>query len=393
MGPDPTDGGELSISDDADVLDRLAPEWERLVGALSETNSIFASPQWGRTWWAYFGRDRKLNLAIARRAGALVAVAPLCTRRRGGIRIREFLGSEERDVGSILVAGDDDALAARLVRVVLDDDGWDFLDLWGIVAGSTTAAALSGGLAASGVAHEIVPMTLNPVLDLRSDTWAASASRSMLRDLARQRRALERQGNLVLVFPKTLDEVESAMDDLRTHHIERWRRVGEMSLLRLDDYFAWIRGLSLDAWRQGWLYLPRLLLDGRLVAVGLYLLYRRRLFYWMGAHGSDFARYSPNQLLMRAVVDDIRSSGSADVLDFGSGGEPYKLRWTETSLQLVRVMAWRGYRGQVAHFWQGRVRPWAWAHQDLTRPMRRWRQLRRLLTAKGRRDRPTISPQ
>jgi CelD/BcsL family acetyltransferase involved in cellulose biosynthesis len=197
----------------------------------------------------------------------------------------------------------------------------------------------------------------------------------------------------VLVFPKTLDEVESAMDDLRTHHIERWRRVGEMSLLRLDDYFAWIRGLSLDAWRQGWLYLPRLLLDGRLVAVGLYLLYRRRLFYWMGAHGSDFARYSPNQLLMRAVVDDIRSSGAADVLDFGSGGEPYKLRWTETSLQLVRVMAWRGYRGQVAHFWQGRVRPWAWAHQDLTRPMRRWRQLRRLLTAKGRRDPPTISPQ
>jgi len=156
-------------------------------------------PQWGRTWWAYFGRDRKLNLAIARRAGALVAVAPLCTRRRGRESASASSSAPRRGTSEASSSqGTTTPLQPAFVRVVLDDDGWDFLDLWGIVAGRRPRRALSGALAASGVPHEIVPMTLNPVLDLRSDTWAASASRSMLRDLARQRRALERQGTFVL---------------------------------------------------------------------------------------------------------------------------------------------------------------------------------------------------
>jgi CelD/BcsL family acetyltransferase involved in cellulose biosynthesis len=386
------DGAELSVRDDPGALAEVFSEWARLLESIPE-HSIFASPEWIRTWWEFFGHDRRPHVAAARRGDKLLALAPLCTKQRWGIRIREFIGSEESDVGSLLLAPGAEDLAERLVRLVLDQDDWDLIDLWGVVAGSPTAVALGDALAAEGVDYELVPMTLNPVLDLRSEAWAASASRPMLRDLARQRRMLGRVGKLDLVFPSDVDEVETALERLRVLHIERWRRLGEMSPLQLDDYWAWVRGVALDSWREGWLYFPRLVIDGGLVATGLYLLYRRRLFYWVGAHESEFARRSPNQLLTLAVIEDVRSSGRADVLDFGSGGEPYKLRWTQSASPLLRVMAWRGHRGRLAHFWQGRVRPWAWAHQDLTRPMRRWRQLRRLLTAKGRRDRPTISQQ
>jgi hypothetical protein len=36
-------------------------------------------------------------------------------------------------------------------------------------------------------------------------------------------------------------------------------------------------------------------------------------------------------------------------------------------------MAWRGLRGRAAHLWHGRLRPWGWAHPQLTRPLRRAR--------------------
>jgi CelD/BcsL family acetyltransferase involved in cellulose biosynthesis len=375
----PIDDVEWFVRDDASALAALEPEWQRLIGSMAEP-SIFASPEWTRTWWANFGEGRRLHLAGARRAGELVALAPFCTTRRRGLRVREFLGSEEIDLGSFLVAPGEAPLATRLATFVLEQGDWDLFDLWCVERGSSTAVALGEALAAHGAGHDFSPLPVNPVLDIRSEGWGAAASRSMLKDLARQRRVLGRQGKLELVFPRDVEQVEAALVELRTLHQERWKGQGEISRLQLPDYWAWLRAITLEAWRQSWLYLPRLTLDGRLIAIGLYLLYRRRLFYWMGGHVHDFVRHSPNLLLTLAVIEDLRSAGTADVLDFGRGDEWYKLRWTQSSLPLVRVMAWRGLRGRATHFWHARVRPWAWAHQGVAKPVRRVKQsVRRLL--------------
>jgi len=378
-----TDGLAWFVHDDPAALAEIAAEWERLESSLRE-HSIFASPQWALTWWAYFGRGRALRLIGARRAGELVALAALCTRRRFGLRITEFIGSEERDNASILTAPGDEALAAGLVRLALEQNDWDLIDFWCVPGGSPTAAALAEALAAQGGArHELVEMTRNPVLDLTTDAWYASASRSRLRRLGPKRRALERQGKLELVFSYAGEDLETALDELRVLHVERWKGKGEMSPLRLPEYWAWVRGVTLSAARQGWLYFPRLVLAGRTVATGIFFLHRRRLFFWMGAYDGDFARQSPFHLLTLAVIEDVRSAGTVDVLDFGAGDEPYKFQWTQTSLPLLRVMAWRGYRGRAAHFWQGRVRAWARAHPEISRPMRRWRRFRRVLNGGG----------
>jgi len=313
----------------------------------------------------------------------LVALAPFCTRRRWGIRITEFLGSEERDLGSILTAPGDEALGAGAVRLALERHDWDFVDLWGVPDGSPSADALEEGLAAANVRYERLRMSGNPVLDISTDAWDATASRSRLRRLAPKRRALERLGKLELTFPRKAEELEAALVELRALHHKRWKRSGETTRLQFPDYWRWVRGITGTAQREGWLYFPRLMLDGRPIATGIYFLYGRRLFFWVGAHDPDFARHSPFQLLTLSVIGDVRSAGTADVLDFGAGDESYKYHWTQTSLQRLRVMAWRGSRGRAAHFWQGRIRPWAWAHQDITRPMRRWRRIRSLLVGGG----------
>lgn len=373
---------EWFVREDPDALAALEPEWQRLVGSMARP-PVYSSPEWVRTWWRHFGEGRRLHLVGARRAGELVALAPLCTTRRHGLRVREFLGSEEIDLGSFIAAPDDEALTTGLAQAVLAQEDWDLLDLWCVPAGSPTATALGTVLAARGAGHELLPLTVNPVLDLGPETWAAGASRSMLKDLARQRRVLGRQGKLELVFPRDAEEVDAALGELRTLHAERWRGQQEISRLQLADYWAWIRGIGLEAWRQRWLYLPRLTLDGRTLAVGLYLLYRGRLFYWMGAHDPGLARHSPTLLLTLGVIEDVRSAGTADLLDFGRGDEWYKLRWTQTSLPLLRVMAWRGLRGRAAHLWHARVRPWAWAHQGVARPVRRLKRAVRRLVARG----------
>jgi CelD/BcsL family acetyltransferase involved in cellulose biosynthesis len=363
---------EWFATDEEAALGALAPEWRRLAQAVAAP-SIFASPEWTAAWWRRFGARRRPFLVGARRDGRLVALAPLCTRRARGLTVLELIGAEDADLAGFLLAPGEEALAGELARRGLAARRWDLLDLWCVAEDSPTAGAVRGALAAAGVGHEVRRLTINPVLDVAGDGWAADASRSMLKDLARQRRVLGRQGKLELAFPRDVEEIEAALAALREYHRQRWGGQGEVSRLLLPDYWDWVRGVSLEAWEQGWLYLPSVTLDGRPIALGLFFLYGRRLFYWMGAADPALARHSPNLLLILSVIEDVRAGRTADVLDFGQGDEWYKLRWTQAAVPLARVMAWRGLRGRAAHLWHGRIRPWIWAHPRLTRPLRRVR--------------------
>jgi CelD/BcsL family acetyltransferase involved in cellulose biosynthesis len=373
------------VQDEAGLVE-LTPEWRRLVASIPRP-SIFWTPEWNRVWWRHFGQHRQLHLAGARRAGQLVALAPLCTTQGfAGARIREFLGSEEADLAGLLLAPGEGALAPGLLRFALQDRGWNLCDLWCVPKDSPTAGAWTDTFGSIDSRHAITTLTVNPVLDLTTPSGVEGVRRSLLKNVARKRRGLAREGKLELTFPETVEEVEAALTDLRALHRARWGTRGEISRLDLPDYWSWVRGLVLEAFGSGWLYLPRLRLDGRPVATGIYFLYQRRLFYWIGGFAPALAHRSPYHVLTLSIIEHVTATGAADVLDFGRGDETYKADWTATTLPLLRLMAWRGAAGAAAYLWHGRVRPWAWAHQDWSRP------LRRLKRSVGRLHQPAGTP-
>lgn len=363
-------GLDWFVIEDEAGLTRLVPEWRRLAEA-APAPGLFASPEWVLTWWRHFGAGRTLHVAGARRDGALVALALTCTTRsRTGVRVREFLGSEEADLADLLLAPGEEALAGALAGFMLNDRDWDLVDLWCLPGGAPGVGAVAEALRGAGRGVETTTLTINPVIDLTSPDWSRGASPSFLSTVARKRRGLRREGPLELTFPKSPEQVDEGLGDLSALHRARWRSSGEVSRLDLPGYSRWVRGVTQEAFRHGWLYMPRLVRGSRVVATGIYFLYRRRLFYWLGAYDVEFARYSPYHALVLSIVEDVRASGAADVFDFGRGDEAYKLCWTRDAFPLVRVMGWRGVRGRAAHLWRGRVRPWAWAHPGFSRPVR-----------------------
>jgi CelD/BcsL family acetyltransferase involved in cellulose biosynthesis len=353
---------------DDEGFEGLESRWRHLAATMPEP-SLFATYDWNRVWWACFGRGRQLHIVGAMRDDELVGIAPLCTARGlGGARVREFLGSEEADQGRLLLAAGHESVGAELARAALQDPGWDLLDLWCVPAGTASATALDGSLSASGAGYRVTPLSTNPVLSLSGDAWREAERRE---HLGRKRRGLERQGRLSLVFPNDRAEVERALDEFRTLHVRRWAAVGEVSRLTVPSYWTWVRSLSLEAFRLGWLRLPSLVVDGAVVATGLFFLYRRRLFQWMNAHDLGLARHSPFLLLIQSTIQHTIARDEADLIDFGRGDEWYKSRWTRTAVPLQRFMAWRRLRGRGAYLWRGHVRPWGWAHPGWTRPLRR----------------------
>jgi len=361
---------------DEEGLERLGGGWRHLAATMPEP-SLFATYDWNRIWWSCFGRGRELRIVGVMRDDELVALAPLCTTRRfGRVRVREFLGSEEADEGRLLLGAGHEELGPELARVALGDSAWDLLDLWCVPAGTASAAALDGSLSASGAGYRVTPLSTNPVLGLSGDAWKEGERRE---HLGRKRRGLERRGPLSLVFPADHAAVERALEDFRALHVRRWAAAREVSRLTVPSYWAWVRSLSLEAFRLGWLRLPSLVMDGTVIATGLFFLYRRRLFQWMNAHDLTLARHSPFLLLVHAMIQHSIARDEADVVDFGRGDEWYKSRWTRTAVPLQRFMAWRRLRGRGAYLWRGHIRPWAWSHPGWSRPVRRMkRSLHRL---------------
>jgi hypothetical protein len=74
------DGPVASTEDEVFALEH---EW-RALAATSAEPSLFATPEWHQVWWAHFGGGRTAHLVGARCDGALVGLAPLCTKTDSG---------------------------------------------------------------------------------------------------------------------------------------------------------------------------------------------------------------------------------------------------------------------------------------------------------------------
>ena len=77
---------EAQVVRDKMALTSLACEWDDLYDRCS-TATAFLSSAWLFSWWLSDGRPGRLVIVLVRRAGRLVAAAPLMRHRRFGIPV------------------------------------------------------------------------------------------------------------------------------------------------------------------------------------------------------------------------------------------------------------------------------------------------------------------
>src|SRR5262245_23624727 len=85
------------------ALAALAPEWESLQERCGK--SIFTAYHWCGSWWRHLGREAgyTLHIAVGRRDGRLVAVAPMAVALRKGLRMLEWAAADVADYCDFLL--------------------------------------------------------------------------------------------------------------------------------------------------------------------------------------------------------------------------------------------------------------------------------------------------
>jgi CelD/BcsL family acetyltransferase involved in cellulose biosynthesis len=246
------DAGVVPRLERIDGFDSIAVEWDALA---DRSGAIFSTALWSQLWWRHFGRDRELLLHAARSPdGGLAVVVPLYAWRRRLPRVVRFLGHGPGDeLGPVYVRGDHD-VAARALRVALDELDWDVFLGEQLPGDEGWSRLLVGG--------RTWRREASPTLRLPGswDEYLAGRSANFRQQLRRREDTLVREGDVTLRLADvgTLDD---DMDALFALHRARWGGA------RSDfEDMPFHRELAREALARGWLRLWLLELDGNPIA-------------------------------------------------------------------------------------------------------------------------------
>lgn len=356
--PRPADAGGLVFAEARGVeavaaLADVQQEWRRLW-----ERSPGASPFQHPAWLVPFSRhlaDGEPWVITARRAGALVALAPLCLRAAEGERVVSLLGAPVSDDLDALFDPDHPGAPAELLAYLDQRRAlWNRCDFDQLRPASPLLAAP----APAGWAEEQTPQDVCPALTLAPgapDPLAAVPAGFRAR-LAQEARRLGRVGAPQFQMAGEQDLPELLGELLRLHAL-RWATRGEAGVLAHDAVQRFHREAAPGLLAGGVLRLHALRVDGRVVAALHVLQAGDRACYYLGGFDPALARWSVSNLLLLRAMETAAAEGAA-VFDFLRGVEPYKYRWGAVNRWTHRRRLWHlAARAQAPRARAGGVLP------------------------------------
>jgi len=311
-------------------LDRLVPAWAALAAA--HGRSFVSRPAYGLAWFGTLGGRGRLHVVTVRRAGVLVALAPLHRRTLLGQPVLRWLGHGLGTIGEVLTA---DEQAADALWTALAAQG-AVLQLTHVRPDDPAMLALRRH---RGYAHHLRIDNRCPVIPLPPGTTArALRSKHSLARLARYRNALTREDRPFRV------EVVDTVDGLR----RRWPDIVAVAAVadagRDRDNLC---GPPYDVFTfavleaeagAGNLLVVGALVGERWVAHDIGLRTGTVLEQWLTRFDPELTKYSPGHLMREWVVDH-HDQLVVDTVDQLLGETAIKLSWSRHGYDVATLTA------------------------------------------------------
>jgi dTDP-4-amino-4,6-dideoxygalactose transaminase/CelD/BcsL family acetyltransferase involved in cellulose biosynthesis len=318
-------------------FEALGPEWDELAEL---SRNVFATRDWISLWWSHFGRGRRLLLTACRSpTGQLVAILPLYLAASRRVRVLRLLGHGTADLLGPVCAPEHRMDAGRALRRLLDDRTvpWDFF-LGELLPGDEPWSSLLGA--------RTIGRDGYPILRFEGRTWeeyAQSRGRRFRKGIGQAERRLARDHDVRMRLTDDPERLSSDLDTLFALHRARW--TDEESPFGANERFH--RLLSEQAFRNGWLHLWILEIDGQAVAAEHTFRFAEAQNHYQGGRRPDWDHASVGSLLFTHTVRDAFEAGLTDCR-FLRGREEYKYRFANEDPELETVGVARGAFGDAA---------------------------------------------
>lgn len=322
---------DVSVIDEARELDEVWDAWDELATLSSQP---YGAPAWMTAWWRHARpRGAELRTIVVRDGGRPIGIAPFFMRRTAaGVTRYRVLGARcSARVDLLALPGSERPVArafARCLDRIRPRPGSILFD--GLRVSSPWPALLATSWPTDrplGLNSEFqVPAPFIPADDGGFDGWLSQQSRNFRQSLRRKRRRLEEQG---AIFARVTgqDDLDRSIADLARLHRLRWDGRGGSRVL-LPGVERMLRDAGRALLPLGRFDIWRIEIDGRSISSHLFLSAGAETTYWLGGFDPEWARYQPAMLSLVDATEHAFRAGF-DRIDLGTGGQPYKLRFTE----------------------------------------------------------------
>jgi CelD/BcsL family acetyltransferase involved in cellulose biosynthesis len=351
--------GEIAVQflTTSDEFARLAPEWNRLHGTAAAA-SVFNSWLFQYQWWQVYGGGRPLRILVALEHGEPIGVLALYIQKVTllgvPVRVLRFVGTgadtHPDDLGPVLAAGKEKAVALKLAHAVMRLSGADVLLLSDIDPQSVFAPALeqaadeAGRARLGGVSERIAYVELARAWP-RFLQSLSSDRRTRIKSARRKAAALHRLRFFVWDDRAGLD---GAVDRLAELHRSRWREAGGSDSFASAEYVEFHRRIIKSAFPRGWLRLYCLELDGEIAAITYCYRFRERVYLMQAGFDPAKAKANPGKVLLGYALEHAIGEGNA-VFDFLRGEHRYKDQLATGYRHTRSVRVFRNTLGAMAY--------------------------------------------
>jgi CelD/BcsL family acetyltransferase involved in cellulose biosynthesis len=333
---------EFQVHTDFDSFDPI--EWNALVEQ-GISDVPFLRYEYLSSWWHTRGggewRQAELALISAREEGRLVGLAPLFIAEHEGRPVLLLLGSIEiSDYLDLIVRPAD---LSRFLSALLDflatfrPESWRGFDWYNLPEASPTLPALQAESAQRGwsCTQEVYHPTPTVVLPGDFETYLASVDKKQRHEIRRKIRRAEESGRNVRWY---IVRDESTLDAEIDAFLKLMEDDENKARFLSDVMRSQMRTTIHTAFRNGWLWLAFLEVDGQKAAAMLNFDYKNRLWGYNSGVDRRFMELSPGWVLLAYILQWAADHGRAE-FDFMRGDEEYKYRFGAQKRHVMRVQA------------------------------------------------------
>lgn len=334
------------------VLDRwedvqgLGDRWDPLLSA-SATDTVFLTWEWVSSWWHAYGGDRSPRVISFERDGALIAIAPLCSRRISRFAVIRyeamgFLGDGTADsdyLDLIVRRGEEEEVADRLVTLLTTMDVPMVTFLNEIPMSSPTVVPLRRALERHGWTSRVEPVVCAETH--LPDTWdrylrmLQPRMRTKIRSLTRR---LAEAHHVSFRYVESMEELAANLESLFQLHQRRWEREGKPGAFAAPPKRRFYEEFSERFLARGWLRLSTLEVDRSPVAHQMCFEYGRTMFLLQEGFDLEWESKGIGNVLRAHVFRDCVERG-VRTYDFLGGMTEHKRSWGATPKQSLRITA------------------------------------------------------
>lgn len=332
-----------------DSVDALAPEWDRLAERVAAPP--FLRRGWLEAWLRAFGSGSLALLAARDGDGDLAGVLPTLLRR--GVTVSPT--NWHSPMFAVLADGPE---AAGALATALVERRTRRIDLALLDPGSFGLAELRAAATAAGLRQIVRTPARSPYIAIEGD-WETyereRLGRKLRKEIARGRRRLAEAGELTVAFEDGGDELAARLDEGFAIEASGWKTDSAISARPETERFY--RDVARWARDEGWLSLAFLRLDGRAIAFDLCLEACGAVYVLKGGFDPGYRKFGPGTILTHDSLERAFRTGATSYELLGKE-DPYKLRWTDTTRERVRLQAFsRSPAGRLEHLAWRRGRP------------------------------------